>query len=383
MTIKYSSLGTHLQLNEIVIAGSHDAGITGGGESAQTQDLDILRQAQAGVRFFDIRIGARAVGNQVQLTSYHSPKTVSKTKTAISMDVGQALKVKTDKRFLWAGTWGQELTNILADAKDFVGSADGSDEFLILKFDKCSNWPLIAESARNILGNCIYTGHGNLNTMTLGDPTLRGKVVVAFMTKGYESLPGQGAKYGITPIRNLFNSGAYDANFDGIQYWGKGGTTAANNKSFDGKIQENIEKQSKRLRQAATGAEGKKGNFITKPFKKKVTLCGTASPQALGMMYWTTTGVSKSIRQRNTEMWLPANVGGLETIWRSGFDDYVAIALPQNVNYYEYSSGGVLKLFMPNIVMIDFANDTRCEHIFNLNTLAATKIVDACRQLGV
>ena len=30
--IRYSDLGTHRKLNEIVMAGSHDAGITGGGD---------------------------------------------------------------------------------------------------------------------------------------------------------------------------------------------------------------------------------------------------------------------------------------------------------------------------------------------------------------
>ncbi len=56
----YIELGPDKQLNEIVFAGSHDAGISGGGSNAKTQSLDILGQAQAGVRFFDVRVAAQS-----------------------------------------------------------------------------------------------------------------------------------------------------------------------------------------------------------------------------------------------------------------------------------------------------------------------------------
>jgi len=38
--IKYSELGADKRLNEIVMAGSHDAGITSGAANAKTQSLE-------------------------------------------------------------------------------------------------------------------------------------------------------------------------------------------------------------------------------------------------------------------------------------------------------------------------------------------------------
>jgi hypothetical protein len=69
--IMYSKLGEDKKLNQIVMAGSHDAGITKGGANAQTQDLDIGGQALAGIRFFDLRVAAFAKGR-----GYHGDKQV-------------------------------------------------------------------------------------------------------------------------------------------------------------------------------------------------------------------------------------------------------------------------------------------------------------------
>src|SRR4051794_18116244 len=62
--ICYYELGADKRLNDIVMAGSHDAGITGGGSNVQTQDLDIGGQASAGVRLFDLRIAGASVTTQ-------------------------------------------------------------------------------------------------------------------------------------------------------------------------------------------------------------------------------------------------------------------------------------------------------------------------------
>lgn len=56
--ISYYALSKKKQLNQIVIAGTHDAGITGGGSGVQTQSLNIGEQAATGVRFFDVRVAA-------------------------------------------------------------------------------------------------------------------------------------------------------------------------------------------------------------------------------------------------------------------------------------------------------------------------------------
>ena len=102
------------------------------------------------------------------------------------------------------------------------------------------------------------------------------------------------------------------------------------------------------------------------------------------MMYWTTTGVFENIEDRNNQMWNMNNIGGIDSMWLKNFQQYMAYfenTLPQNVNSASYSSGGTLKMFMPNIVMIDFADEQKCNYIYGLNTIAATKLVKATEML--
>jgi len=386
MTIKYANLGTDRQLNEIVMAGSHDAAITSGPSNAQTQSLDILGQARAGVRFFDIRVAAQTVpggasgAKEAQLRAFHAPGLNTDTKTRQLKDLGQSVALERSKLKGegMGAAWGMGLSQILEDAKKFVGSAEFAGEFLILKFDKCTNWGLIADTCRSVLGKAIYDGGGNLNTKTLAD--LSGKVVVAFMSGGYAELKQPAQRVGITHIKNLYKPPAgYDGSFDGLQYWGAGGT-ALNNSSFGAKIQENIKTQKGILKKAALGIADKKARLGN---KVKTPGCSAADPNAIGMMYWTTTGVFKNIQERNEKMWDRQHLGGMDTIWRSGFKDYIDNALPGNVDACSFSSGGMLKLFMPNIVMIDFADPDKCEHIYGLNVIAAAELVKICQKLDL
>src|SRR5262249_38233513 len=66
------------------------------------------------------------------------------------------------------GGWGLSLTSILTDARHFV--ENNNTEFLLLKFDKCKNWELIARAAVAVLGNTLYNDRANLNTKQLVDP---------------------------------------------------------------------------------------------------------------------------------------------------------------------------------------------------------------------
>src|SRR5512147_1770779 len=86
--ITYYELGKDKQLNEIVVAGSHDAGITSGGGNVQTQSLDIGDQAKAGVRVFDLRIAAATVPGQkagapkqAELRAFHAQDTFMKNES--------------------------------------------------------------------------------------------------------------------------------------------------------------------------------------------------------------------------------------------------------------------------------------------------------------
>ena len=92
--------GTGAVLNTIVMAGTHDAGITDGKGYARTQTHDIGEQAKRGVRVFDLRIAAATSGGKEQgvkkaeLRSYHADGLAKKneTKTRYLADIGPRLK---------------------------------------------------------------------------------------------------------------------------------------------------------------------------------------------------------------------------------------------------------------------------------------------------
>src|SRR5215204_4241332 len=183
--ITYYDLGPDKKLNEIVMAGSHDAGITQGASNVQTQDLDIGGQATAGVRVFDIRITGAIVkkgegAKVVTLKTFHGSASPFKSK-GLDLRTGEKTKMATE---LWYGEFGMTLSKILNDAKKFV--TNNSSEFLILKFDHCSNWMSIAEACVEILGDSIYKEGGNLNLKSLRD--VRGKVIVTFTKDGIEAV---------------------------------------------------------------------------------------------------------------------------------------------------------------------------------------------------
>lgn len=351
--MKYITWGADKQLNEIVIAGSHDAGITGGGKNAKTQNLDIAGQAEAGVRLFDLRIGAAAGAGRVggtktaELRAFHGGL---KHETKTRVIGGQAQVI--DRNKLKYGVWGLGLEGMLDDARRFV-SGKYSSEFLILKFDKCSNWPLIADACVNVLGPTLYRGTGNLNTKTLRE--LSGKVIVLFTADGIAAVQNQYPPgSGILGIENLYSTGGgFDPLYNGLQYYGKGGTAV--HKPFF-KIKQNISKQAGLMRSGAAGDQ-----------------------DVMGMMYWTTTGLLESIRERNDTMWTPNKISQMTNLWRNGLSESIEDRMVRNVDPTSYSSGTVLKAFMPNIVMIDFADPGKCRTIYNLNGIAATVLTDAAR----
>lgn len=93
------------------------------------------------------------------------------------------------------------------------------------------------------------------------------------------------------------------------------------------------------------------------------------NPQVMGMLYWTTTGLTESIRVRNETMWSPPNVVNLKKLWYEGLAEYVGkrtggLIVPKT------SIGTSRKMFMPNIIMIDFADDVKCKVIYELNLTA-------------
>lgn len=359
--IRYIDLGHDRQLNEIVFAGSHDAGITEGKRNARTQNLDILGQAQAGVRLFDLRVSGEDLGNvhgagrEVALRAYHGK--VSKIKAAgFIQDLGDRRTVEAGKMSL--GTFGQGLEKMLQDAAAFVTA--NPSEFLILKFDKCHNWAQIAEACIAHLGAHLYKGKGNLNTTLLR--ILAGKVIVLFTAEGIRAVA---SRYplgsGILEIRSLKGKDGdkpYIPDFHGMQYYGKGGTKLSN--LLGDKIKENLKTQRAIMNSATEG-----------------------DPNVMGMMYWTSTGLLESIRKRNEMQWSTKNVSRLQRMWREGLADAIQMRLARHIDPTKHAFGNVLKAFMPNVVMIDFADQIKCRTIYELNHVAATALTDAARALDV
>jgi|SRR5262245_13983665 len=338
----YYQLGSHKRLNEIVMAGSHDAGITAGGANAKTQSKDILGQAKAGVRVFDLRVAGFGNKHRVSLKTFHSPK-LTKPKDAddvlgLGVPSWQARKgLKVSKVGL--GTEGEDLVKILRDARSFVEKFE--NEFLILKFDKCLNWSQIAALCVQELDGTLYKDSGNLNKKTLFD--LKGKVVVVFDHDAWcsidEEYRGRG---GILGFRNLHDGGTYDPGYDGIQYYGKGGTGLIPPALMS--IAENYSRQRRLLQKGAA-----------------------TNRHVMGMMYWTTTGVFGNIKQRNAIMWRSPFSFDLVELWMNGMGTHVKARIPDGVDPASDKSAIILKRFLPNIVMIDFADENKCRTIWNLN----------------
>lgn len=349
--VTYYDLGKSRQLHEIVVAGTHDAGITGGGKGVQTQTLNILQQASCGVRFFDIRIAAavtsqtHASGRPVaELRAFHADdKVVMKIDRKVMLK-GANNPVHVVQSKLAGGAFGLGLTAMLEQARDFVLSDAFKTEFLMLKFDKCTNWSLIAEACRTTLGTSLYTAGGNLNVKTLED--LRGKVIVLFSTTGLSELTGPAG--GILGFKNLSSGAAYDAKYEGLQYFGKGGTSPFN--PF-GKLDQNIKKQTKLMGGAAA----------------------LGNPEVVGMMYWTTTGLVESIRKRDNGMWDAPNISKMKALWGQGLGDFVnaRVSLPST---NPLADAQQRRSFFPNIVMMDFATQNRCQQIRDLNDLTAAHL---------
>ncbi len=322
--VRYYRLGKDRPLHDIVFAGSHDAGIVGGASNVQTQTLDVFGQGLVGVRLFDIRVrgSKHDPTNVAKLTTYHGTAKATEKKSIL-------------------GAKGEGLTGLLRDAKRFV--TDYNSEFLILKFDKCKSWDLIAQECVDVLDDTIYSsqlgnaifGDGCVNTKTLDQ--LKGKVIVVFSEEGAKET-NLGAAEGILQFHNVRGS-TYIQDFVGLQYYGKGGTTL---KPWVNKHTDNKKKQTKIMKEAAL-----------------------QPPDVLGMMYWTSTGIFESIQDRDRKMWSDhrnvLNKASMANLWANGLAYAIANSYNPNADPGDYNS------CIPNIVMIDFAETYKCQTIYDLN----------------
>ena len=391
MPNKYFKLGGAKRLHEIVMVGTHDAGINQPGHgNVQTQTLDIAGQASAGVRFFDLRIAAAKSapgpqGKRVEMKAYHGDL---KTKTKLrEVEIGAGtwqLQQVERSTMKWEG-WGLSLTSILTDARNFV--LNNTTEFLLLKFDKCNNWGLIAEAAVAVLGNTLYNAGGDLNTKQLAD--LQGKVIVLFSDEGLQE---------ITPAAIVARAAANFArgaaalapNLDSILPW------------------QNLEKEPNPPYLTNPRRQGLKyfGGFgdsmmqsttnkkIKKNLDKQVSNMTAARLQdyrVLRMMYWTTTGIGQNIQDRNREMWQPPCLKNFLTAWDAGVSNSVRAHTPllPTQGFADVTATGAMAAatqihdYFPNIIMIDFADQSKCDLIYNLNLLTTTQVARGMSVIGM
>ena len=116
-------------------------------------------------------------------------------------------------------------------------------------------------------------------------------------------------------------------------------------------VQENADKQLKLMRSGAVG-----------------------NHNVMGMMYWTTTGFVGDIKKRNKMMWKTPHQAEMAKLWADGMGDAVKERTPMMVDITQPLPGPILKRFLPNFVMIDFADDQKCQAIYNLNKAIPTEL---------
>lgn len=343
------------KLNQIVIPGSHDAGIylDENSPSGKTQNLNIFNQATAGCRWFDIRVTGKETANgQVELRAFHS---IFKPTTKINMkEVGgtQALdrKLATD--------FGGKLEDMLIHARAFV--KNNVNEFLIFKISKSSNIEKVYDMCVERLGDFHYKEEGdtwNLNTQKVSN--LRGKVITLFSEKDCKLIENYSKKRykfsihraGAFPFVELlgeYEIKAYNQEARGLQYYGKYSDT--------NKVEENVKKQSKRLTDYL-----KAGNDF--------------NPEAMGVLYWTLTTqknptafTDNNIEDRNNmQMWSPTGIQELKELFSDVVSKFMEKKSKSNKSN-KFDDMKLSKYFIPNVVMIDFVSKEKCEEIHKLNT---------------
>ena len=356
------------RLCDVVFPGTHDAGIYGSGlgATARTQNLSLGEQAKAGVRYFDLRIATIKTATGLEQRAYHAPALKN-----VKSDAGNYQKPSLAKSVavgLFTGHGGDRLSQMLDQARAFVMQNAG--ELLILRFSKCGDMVDVANQCLLKLGGEHFAGNVNLNVALIS--TLQGKVVTIFDQGDFAKFPAPlKTTPGILPVKSLFNSDgahpAYEPTKPGLQYFGKYSNTRS--------IEKNIKKQMETLAQAPA-----------------------TSPELLGMMYWTlTTKIGEkltrtfeSIEARDRKMWNSAQQA-LTTAWKAGVKDHIVARAGHqhrqwmSKGYPPTAIGRSAKSFMPNIIMMDFADPNRCATIWNLNLATAdmmTRMADDLTNVG-
>ncbi|MGC6446895.1 MAG: hypothetical protein ACON5D_14345 [Rubripirellula sp.] len=363
------------RLCDVVFPGAHDASITAGNSHVMTQAKDIYEQAKSGCRWFDTRVMVAAAKNQtVQAVGYHSP---AKWAPPLTKNKGK----HNEHQKLLVGGKGEALRDICSEARRFV--EEYKTEFIFLKFDKClGGYENIVIEVARVLGSSGLYYPGDLNTALLSE--LKGKVIPLYPEKERKNIGHHKLGYtpqmaaalatgdgtGPLPInfwKNLHGKPHYDHDYKGLQYIGKySASTFAPWRILQRTTKLNWYSKTK----VEYAKKVQKEERL--PLAKKAVKKGSLPVHTLGMMYWTATGWIDNIEKRDLLLWTKSGVNDLEKIWRGGLQLSIEEKMEQ-CSYPQDSTGPVglsPKCFLPNIVMIDFVNDMRCNTIWGLNKQA-------------
>jgi hypothetical protein len=210
-------------LRQVVMPGSHDAGVYG---TAQTvlrasalvkesyvvcQHSDFGKQAAAGSRFFDCRVFLRKVPGTGGLL---------KTPTYENRLGHFAKETVSGSKEPTLGGFGGALNAVVGQALDFVIA--NPSEFVILRFSHTYHPTECISDIKQLIksnpayGNAVYKQAGNIAAKTIG--SLRGKVVMVFDEKFHHHItPAEGIhrfrkyKDGLSHIDGLSTCGTFSS----------------------------------------------------------------------------------------------------------------------------------------------------------------------------
>ncbi len=218
-------------LRQIVMPGSHDAGVYGTAqvilrtpslvnrEYTVCQHSDFSKQAAAGSRFFDCRVFFRKLP-QTERTGKQLYAKPGQATQKFENTLGHFAREKVSRSQQPSmGGFGGTLAVILRDALEFVLAHP--TEFIILRFSHTYHPTECVDEIKRIIrdqryANAVFKEQGNLATRRIGD--LRGKVIMVFDEKfNHHITPTEGIlrfkKYsdGLTNISGLSTCGTFSS----------------------------------------------------------------------------------------------------------------------------------------------------------------------------
>ncbi len=315
------NLDDNKRLNQIVMPGSHDAamyetnGVSTFASDAKviTQNLSIADQLDAGCRFFDLRV--------------YNKKTGRFGRRANNLYTGHFMEAfghgKHDQ-----GAYGPSLATVLDHVSEWIQRDENDGETVILRFSHIKDkWTEAIIEAINAAIPLNYRYRAPqamaLPMARLPIGPMRGKVIIA-CTDNFPNLPLRGIhrfyKYG-DGVTGLITCGKYSNTNDyAAMRGGRGRGFFKRKKTGQGQY---MDKHNDHQHRAPIG-----------------------NPDHIFILYWTLTGGNIA------ETSVPALAGVANDLCGD----------------HGLLHGQTFTGRMPNVVLMDFINDARCQSVYGLNT---------------